>query len=163
MNSFVIIKQNLQHRAFTFSKTAVLLWHWLNINLHICWSEEFLCSFPVLVNNITVSRQRSHLYLYQNQQPQSVFRQLQKAQRPIVGGVRRMSCLSKWQWEIVCLRGGHRTMVHAGVSECNTLYQTRIYWFVHSTASLGHKSHFRDTPIHKGNLLPETKLDCLKT
>ena len=24
------------------------------------------------------------------------------------------------------LRGGHRTVVHGGVSECNTLYQTRI-------------------------------------
>lgn len=27
-----------------------------------------------------------------------------------------------------------------------TLYQTQIYWLVHSTASLDHKSHFTDTP-----------------
>lgn len=69
-----------------------------------------------------------------------------KTQKPIVEGVLWMSCLSKWQWRIVYLRGGRRTMVHGGVSECNTLYQTRIYWFARSTASLGHKSHFTVSP-----------------
>lgn len=73
--------------------------------------------------------------LYQNQLPRSVF----------IQGVLRMSHLTKRQWRIVCLRGGRRTMVHGGGSECNTLYQTQIYWFVHSAASPGHNSLLRVT------------------
>lgn len=58
----------------------------------------------------------------------------------------RLSGRTKWQWRIVCLRGECRTMVHGGVSKCNTLYQTQIYWFVHSAASPGHKSRLTVTP-----------------
>lgn len=142
--------QNLQSEAFIFNEI-----------FYCCASTFAQVMRLLLVNDTTlwVGRGKTVLYLHQNQLPQ---RHLQKAQRPFVEHTLWMSRLAKWQGRIVCLTGGRRTMVQGGVPECNTLHQTRIYWFDHSAASPGYKSHFTVIPTNEGNLLPETELDSLK-
>lgn len=92
------------------------------------------------------SKKKSSNHLYQNQSL-CVFSGICKRHQGLfIQAAPRLSGRTKWQWRIVCLRGECRTMVHGGVSKCNTLYQTQIYWFVHSAASPGHKSRLTVTP-----------------